>query len=97
MLAFIASPPDALSFGSFDQGFAHIGMGDVYQGFGPLPGSQPGQVGYAVFGDHVRRLGPWCRDDVAGSELGQDVGMADSLLSTRLDGMARKALPWSAA
>lgn len=69
-----------LGFSSFDQVFAHIGMSDVNQRFGPLPSSQTGQVGYAVFGDHVRRLGPRRRNDVAGRELRQDIGMTDALL-----------------
>ena len=79
-LNFVAPPPDTLGFGGFDQVFTHIGMSDVYQGFCPLPRGQAGQVGYAVFRDHVWRLGPRRRDDIAGSELGEDVGMADSLL-----------------
>ena len=55
-------------------------MSDVNQRFGPLPSSQTGQVGYTVFGDHVRCLGPRRRNDVAGRELGQNIGMTDALL-----------------
>ena len=55
-------------------------MSDVNQRFGPLPSSQTGQVGYTVFGDHVRCLGPRRRNDVAGRELGQNIRMTDALL-----------------
>ena len=54
-------------------------MGDVNQGFGPLPRSQAGQIGHAVFGYDVRGLGPRCGDDVAARKLRQDVGMAFAL------------------
>lgn len=53
-----------LGFSSLDQVFAHIEMSDGNQRFGPLPSSQTGQVGYAVFRDHVERRIAHTGDDM---------------------------------
>lgn len=78
-LSFVASPPNTLFFGGLNQFFPNFRMGDVNQGFGPLPRGQARQISHAVLRYDVRGLGPGRRDDVAARKFRQDVGMAFAL------------------
>ena len=66
-------------------------MGDADKHLRPLPGSPPGQVNCAVFGDHIVALTARVGDDLP-VEIGNDAGRSDTFFIYMSRGHADEGL-----
>ena len=75
-----------------DELLPEIGVGDVDELLGPLPGGQALQVDHAVLGDDVVDAGPGVGGDGAGGQGGDDAALDGAVLAGDGGGHADEAL-----